>query len=34
MRKRKLKFMELFIKGKVDYKTYNRIIIYLNLLGE
>lgn len=34
MSKIKLKFMELFIKGKIDYKTYNRIIIYLDLIGE
>lgn len=32
MNKRKLEFMELFIKGKIDYRTYNRIIIYLDLM--
>lgn len=34
MSKRKLKFVELFIKGKIDFKTYNRIIIYFDMLGE
>lgn len=34
MNDKKLKFMELFVKGKVDFKTYNRIIIYLDMLGE
>lgn len=33
MSKRKLKFMELFIKGKIDYKTYNTILGYLNMMG-
>lgn len=34
MNDKKLKFMELFVKGKVNFKTYNRIIIYLDMLGE
>ena len=34
MNDKKLKFMELFVKGKIDFKTYNRIIIYLDMLGE
>lgn len=34
MSKRKLEFMELFVKGKIDYKTYNTILGYLKLIGE
>lgn len=34
MNDKTLKFMELFVKGKIDFKTYNRIIIYLDMLGE
>lgn len=30
----KIKFMELFIKGKIDFETYNRIIIYLDKIKE
>lgn len=34
MSNRKLRFMELFIKGKIDYRTYNRVLGYLNIIGE
>lgn len=34
MSKIKLGFMELFIKGKIDYKTYDTILGYLNMIGE
>lgn len=34
MSKRKLEFIQLFIKGKIDFKTYNRIIIYLDMIKE
>lgn len=30
----KTKFMQLFIKGQIDFETYNRIIIYLDMVGE
>lgn len=31
---RKLEFMELFIKGKINFDTYNRIIICLEKIRE
>ncbi len=33
MSDRKLKYMEMFVKGKIDFETYNRIIIYLDMIG-
>lgn len=34
MSKRKLEYMKLFIEGKIDFETYNRIIIYLDMIKE
>ncbi|XAM39381.1 hypothetical protein TPHSE_36710 [Terrisporobacter petrolearius] len=34
MSKRRLELMELFIHGKINFKTYNRILIVLDLIGE
>lgn len=32
MSDRKLKFMEMFVHGKIDYDTYIRVIEYLKLI--
>lgn len=34
MSKRKLLFMELFVHGKINYQTYNRVLGYLTLIEE
>ncbi len=34
MSKRRLDLMQLFVYGKIDYKTYNTILGYLNMIGE
>ena len=32
MSKRKLLFIELFLHGKINYPTYNRVLGYLSLI--
>lgn len=32
MSKRKLLFIDLFIHGKINYPTYNRVLGYLSLI--
>ena len=32
MSKRKLLFIELFVHGKINYPTYNRVLCYLSLI--
>lgn len=34
MNKRKLDLMQLFVHGKIDYRTYNTILECLNMIGE
>lgn len=34
MSEKRLEFLRLFTKGKIDFKTYNRILYYLDMIGE